>query len=52
MLSGKAFVPGMGIDSNFWVATSTVAKADRPSMLWATERTRGTVKQNVRNEAD
>src|ERR1700756_4092870 len=24
MLSGKAFVPGMGIDSTFWVAASTV----------------------------
>jgi hypothetical protein len=23
-LSGKAFVPGMGIDSTFWVAASTV----------------------------
>jgi hypothetical protein len=24
MLSGKAFVPGTGIDSTFWVAASTV----------------------------
>jgi len=24
MLSGKAFIPGMGIDSTFWAAASTV----------------------------
>jgi len=29
MLSGKAFVPGTGIDSTFWVAASTVKLSTR-----------------------
>src|SRR4029077_2746864 len=41
MLSGKAFVPGTGIDSIFWVAASTVKLSTKARMAsWGEDRTR------------
>jgi hypothetical protein len=41
MLSGKAFVPGTGIDSTFWVAASTVKLSTKARMAsWGEHRTR------------
>ena len=45
MLSGKAFAPGMGIDSTFWVAASTVKLSTKARMAsWGEHRARlGTI---------